>query len=98
MCTASSDGKIRVFDLAAVPRAGEESVVQIEPEAEYDTKGTRLTCIALADGDDEGEGVMATMGKRKRGEEEREDGDGEGEGEEEEEEEWGGLEEVVESS
>lgn len=81
VCTASSDGKIRVFDLALVPReVVDAGVVQIEPEAEYDTKGTRLTCIALADGDDEGEEVMTTMGKRKRGEEEGE-----------EEEEWGGL-------
>lgn len=91
-----------MFDLALVPREvdlGEEGVMQIEPEAEYDTKGTRLTCIALADGDDEGEGVMATMGKRKRGEgDSDDDGDGDGDGEEEEEEEWGGLEEVEESS
>ncbi|KAF8722670.1 hypothetical protein AX14_009685 [Amanita brunnescens Koide BX004] len=79
VCTASSDGKIRVFDLALVPSEadpGEKGVVQIGPEAEYDTKGTRLTCIALADGDDEGE---ATVGKRKRAEEEDDD------------EEWGGL-------
>lgn len=88
-----------MFDLALVPREVDpgEGVMQIEPEVEYDTKGTRLTCIALADGDDEGEGVMATMGKRKRGERDGDD-DGDGDGEEEEEEEWGGLEEVEESS
>ncbi|KAM6497263.1 WD40-repeat-containing domain protein [Amanita muscaria] len=93
VCTASSDGKIRVFDLAPLPELGAETEtpVQIEPVAEYDTKGTRLTCITLADaGDDQSEGGT---GKRKRVDDEAGDGDGDedeihnnkdvGEGEEE---------------
>ncbi|KAF8347961.1 WD40-repeat-containing domain protein [Amanita rubescens] len=96
-CTASSDGKIRLFDLASIPevvRENDEGLVQIDPVAEYDTKGTRLTCIAVADGDNEGEGgegqgLKAVVGKRKR-EDEGEDDVG-SESEEGEEEEWGGL-------
>jgi len=96
-CTASSDGKIRLFDLASIPevvRETDEGPVQIDPVAEYDTKGTRLTCIAVADGDNEGEGgegqgLKAVVGKRKR-EDEGEDDVG-SESEEGEEEEWGGL-------
>jgi len=96
-CTASSDGKIRLFDLASIPedvRENGEGPVQIDPVAEYDTKGTRLTCIAVADGDDEGEGegqgLKAAVGKRKRDDEDEEEdaGSESGEGEEGE---WGGL-------
>lgn len=98
ICTASSDGKIRVFDLASLPELGAEAEtpVQIEPVAEYDTKGTRLTCITLADaGDDQNE---SGTGKRKRVDDEAGDededeeeihnnkdvGEGEEDGEEEE--------------
>lgn len=46
--TVSSDGKIRVYDMYSIP-ATSESVVEIQPVAEYDTKGTRLTCVTVAD-------------------------------------------------
>ncbi|KXN90680.1 p21-activated protein kinase-interacting protein 1-like protein [Leucoagaricus sp. SymC.cos] len=48
--TASSDGKIRVFDLHSVLSSSSQ-VTDIEAVAEYDTKGTRLTCVTVADGD-----------------------------------------------
>lgn len=62
--TISSDGKIRLYDLAVVPIAGQPELLDIEPVAEYDTKGSRLTCMSLADG----EVVLpASSNKRKRG-------------------------------
>ena len=69
VATISSDGKLRLYDLAALPSSSEEKT-QLEPIAEYDTKGTRLTCLTLADGD--GANVPAN-GKRKRGDDEDED-------------------------
>ncbi|KAJ7493211.1 WD40-repeat-containing domain protein [Mycena galericulata] len=65
VATVSSDGKIHVYDLAALPAAAGSSVLEIAPVAEYDSKGTRLTCVTLADGDVEGGGA-AVNGKRKR--------------------------------
>ncbi|KAL6309384.1 WD40-repeat-containing domain protein [Sparassis latifolia] len=65
--TISSDGKIHIYDLAALPASSEEKI-QLNPVAEYDTKGTRLTCLALADGDIENS--SNATGKRKRPEEE----------------------------
>lgn len=64
VCTISSDGKVRLFDLAALPVSSEERT-QLEPVAEYDTKGTRLTCVALAEGD-AAETSTPAAGKRKR--------------------------------
>ncbi|GLB41620.1 putative WD domain, G-beta repeat [Lyophyllum shimeji] len=84
-CTVSSDGKIRVYDLAMVPPptpSGAEKV-EILPVAVYDSKGTRLTCVTLADGDMESVGDMQVGEKRKH----EEGGDSEGE-EDEDEEEW----------
>jgi len=63
--TISSDGKVRLYDMAALPESSKEKT-QLEPVAEYDTKGTRLTCLAMADGE-----VMRDAlgnGKRKRDE------------------------------
>ncbi|KAI9062766.1 WD40 repeat-like protein [Trametes sanguinea] len=71
ICTISSDGKVRLFDLAALP-ASSESKTELHPVAEYDTKGTRLTCVTLADG--ELDAQSAANGKRKR-EEDAEDED-----------------------
>ena len=73
----------------SAPEAGAKA--QIQPIAEYDTKGTRLTCLALADGDISV--VKLVNGKRKRGDQD-DDEDGEAEGVEtgDEEPEWGGLE------
>ena len=70
-CTISSDGKVRLYDLAALPASAEEKT-QLEPVAEYDTKGTRLTCLAVGDGD-----VAAPLanGKRKREADEDDEGD-----------------------
>lgn len=67
MCTVSSDGKIHLYDMATVPEhTGTTKIVELNPIAEYDSKGTRLTCVALADG----EAVEPPVnGKRKRGEE-----------------------------
>ncbi|KAI0766134.1 WD40 repeat-like protein [Trametes elegans] len=73
ICTISSDGKVRLFDLAALPASSEERT-QLEPVEEYDTKGTRLTCVALADG--ESDVKAPANGKRKRDDDEDEE-DGE---------------------
>jgi protein MAK11 len=51
VCTISSDGKIFVYDLAALPASSSSSKIQLSPKAEYDTKGTRLTCVTVADGE-----------------------------------------------
>ncbi|KAF7345369.1 Glycosyltransferase family 39 protein [Mycena venus] len=83
VCTVSSDGKIHVYDLAALPAQAGSTVLEFSPVAEYDSKGTRLTCVTLADGDvEEGPGA-AVNGKRKRPADE--------EDEEDEDEEWGGV-------
>ena len=72
VCTISSDGKVRLFDLAALP-ASSETKVELQPATEYDTKGTRLTCLTLADGES-GSG-LAVNGKRKRDDDDAEDDD-----------------------
>ncbi|KAG5637845.1 hypothetical protein H0H81_002982 [Sphagnurus paluster] len=68
VCTVSSDGKIHVYDLAGVSPSA-KVVEDIEPVAVYDTKGTRLTCIALGDGEmeDAGKNGEQAGDKRKRG-------------------------------
>ncbi|KAF9224177.1 WD40 repeat-like protein [Gyrodon lividus] len=78
VCTVSSDGKILVYDLAALP-AKLEDKLQLRPSAEYDTKGTRLTCLTIAEGRPTG-GSKPMNGKRKHEDEE--------EGSEEDENEW----------
>jgi len=85
-CTVSSDGFINVYDIADVPQDGIESPPkpkQIQPLSSYDSKGTRLTCLALADGDLGTNPVE--IGKRKRDEGESD------EGEEDSETNWGGI-------
>ncbi|KAL7418950.1 transcription initiation at TATA-containing promoter protein [Cryptotrichosporon argae] len=47
--TVSSDGLINLHDLALVPTSGGANT-NVEPIAAYDTKGSRLTCVFLADG------------------------------------------------
>ncbi|KAG1864981.1 WD40-repeat-containing domain protein [Suillus subalutaceus] len=89
LCTVSSDGKIHVYDLASLPadqKAGSE-VLQISPVAEYDTKGTRLTCVTIADGEAL-EHAKSVNGKRKRGDEDSE--------QEDEDEGWGAHEREAE--
>ncbi|TFK71425.1 WD40 repeat-like protein [Pluteus cervinus] len=53
VCTVSSDGKIHIYDLSRLPpaQAISNSPTQIDPVSEYDSKGTRLTCLTLAEGD-----------------------------------------------
>ncbi len=63
VCTISSDGKVRLYDLAALPASSKETT-QLQPLTEYDTKGTRLTCLAVGDGDVAAS--PAANGKRKR--------------------------------
>ena len=63
--TISSDGKIHIYDLAELPTGG-DAKLQLNPVAVYDTKGTRLTCLALADG--EASSSAPAHGKRKRNE------------------------------
>ncbi|KAK7031612.1 glycosyltransferase family 39 protein, partial [Favolaschia claudopus] len=84
VCTISSDGKIRLYDLAMLPATTKpgDTVLEISPVTEYDSKGTRLTCVTLADGDGEATGAGTTVngnGKRKLedagGEEEEEEDD-----------------------
>ncbi|THV02558.1 WD40 repeat-like protein [Dendrothele bispora CBS 962.96] len=97
MSSVSSDGKIHVYDLFDLSSLVKEkdgsktvTVVEIQPVAVYDTKGTRLTCLALADGEVTSIPVVARNGKRKRGQSEDEDSSelDEDEGEEDE---WAGV-------
>ncbi|KAI0367580.1 WD40 repeat-like protein [Pilatotrama ljubarskyi] len=80
VCTISSDGKVRLFDLAALPTSSEEKA-QLEPVAEYDTKGTRLTCVALADGDLDAKSVVSGKRKREDGDEDEEEAESDQEAE-----------------
>ncbi|KAG9126136.1 hypothetical protein FRC07_004743 [Ceratobasidium sp. 392] len=53
LSTASSDGNIFVYDLAGIPIGPEplEETPTLQPLASYDTKGSRLVCLAMADGE-----------------------------------------------
>jgi len=73
VCTVSSDGKIHVYDLDHIP-SRVDKVVEIAPVAEYDSKGTRLTCVTLGDGEVLGGVDGQVNGKRKR-EDDEEGGD-----------------------
>lgn len=54
-----------MYDLATVPHStpSSDEALQIEPLAVYDSKGSRLTCVAMADGD---VAAASSNGKRKR--------------------------------
>ncbi|KAI0675592.1 WD40 repeat-like protein [Trametes maxima] len=82
VCTISSDGFVRLYDLARLPTSYTEKL-QLEPVAQYDTKGTRLTCVAFADG--ELNAKPTAQGKRKR------DKEGDEEDDTEDETEWAPL-------
>ena len=74
ICTISSDGFIRIFDLSALSETSDSKPVVLTSIAEYDTKGSRLTCCTLEDG--EVPSTVGANGKRKRGDEsEEEEGD-----------------------
>ncbi|KAH9987501.1 WD40-repeat-containing domain protein [Russula vinacea] len=86
LSSVSSDGTINVYDLSLLPHpAPTESsdILEISPVATYDSKGSRLTCVTLAESEvDHPEQPTPEKGaKRKR------DVDSEAE----EEEEWQGL-------
>lgn len=63
--TVSSDGFVRLFDLSDAPSSLAEGAepASIECISSYDTKGTRLTCVAFADAGDSADNAL---GKRKR--------------------------------
>ena len=77
VCTASSDGFINIYDLASVPVVADEpsGATKIEPVVTYDSKGTRLTCVTLADGSVDVTPIAGDA-KRKRDEDDS-DSDGE---------------------
>lgn len=66
--SASSDGKVHVYDLDTILESSQNSSpsepAQLEPAAVYDTNGSRLTCLTLAE--DAGGSVPVELGKRKR--------------------------------
>jgi protein MAK11 len=75
VATISSDGKILVYDLRALSSSAPETmsdVLSIDPIGEYDTKGTRLICLTLADGGEEDtvKDTVTITGKRKRDDQE----------------------------
>lgn len=48
--TVSSDGLIHLYDLTAVFAASDEGKpLNLAPIAVYDTKGSRLTCVAVTE-------------------------------------------------
>jgi protein MAK11 len=50
--------------LASLPHQSKTpQIIEVHPVAEYDTKGTRLTCVTIAEGDGSPE---PHIGKRKR--------------------------------
>ena len=69
-CTASSDGNINLYDIARIPEQPStdtpQKTKQIEPLTTYDSKGTRLTCVTLADGDMDIQVDGTVNGKRTR--------------------------------
>jgi protein MAK11 len=85
LSTVSSDGTINVYDLSLLPHptpTESSDILEISPVVTYDSKGSRLTCVTLAEsGVDHPEHPPEKGAKRKR------DMDSEAE----EEEEWHGL-------
>ena len=67
-CTISSDGWIRTFDLAPILSSTTDNAIELQAIAEYDTKGSRLTCLTVADGELVDEN-RAKNSKRKRADE-----------------------------
>ncbi|CAE6482751.1 unnamed protein product [Rhizoctonia solani] len=65
MSTASSDGIIFIYDLSQIPSNFNTTgpVPQFKPMASYDTKGSRLVCLTMADGDP-GKEPGISLGKR----------------------------------
>ncbi len=64
-CTISSDGWVRIFDLGSLLTSSNlDAAVELQAIGEYDTKGSRLTCLAVADGELVNDKELAN-GKRK---------------------------------
>jgi protein MAK11 len=70
VCTASSDGMIHVYDLAGLGLGQKSAVQELEPVARYDSKGTRFTCLTVADVEPNENNILT---KRKREEAEEAD-------------------------
>ena len=88
LSSVSSDGTVNVYDLSLLPASAQvapSDIPEISPVVTYDSKGSRLTCVTLAESgvDHAGQPSPEKVAKRKR--------ESDSEGEEEEEEEWQGL-------
>ncbi|TRM58726.1 WD40-repeat-containing domain protein [Schizophyllum amplum] len=73
VCTVSSDGRLNAYNLGELPAASASTIVELEPAGTYDSKGTRFTCVTVADGDVEVAKLLVS--KRKRTEEHLESGE-----------------------
>ncbi|KAN0126332.1 WD40-repeat-containing domain protein [Lactarius tabidus] len=92
LSSVSSDGTINVYDLSHLPPPSlseEIDIVETSPVVTYDSKGSRLTCVTLADGDagPPGQPEQSKGAKRER--------ESESESSEVEEDEWEGLESEI---
>jgi protein MAK11 len=95
LTSVSTDGFVNLYDLGSLSRPStsgiEGSERELGPAASYDTKGTRLTCVFLADGglqkpEDDGQGQGMNAGdKRKSVAMEADDGEDDDSEDEEEE-------------
>lgn len=74
----SSDGRIRVYSLAALDTpSAEQKVMALDPIAAYDTRGSRLTCLTVVS-------VQRRKGGATQGREDEEEQDGSSSNDEEE--------------
>jgi len=70
VATASSDGRIHLYDLTVPLRGSTTSEPQdIYPVAAYDTNGSRLTCVTLVEGEDYVESILGRKRKHEEGDE-----------------------------
>jgi hypothetical protein len=88
LSSVSSDGTFNVYDLSLLPPpapVAPSDIPEISPVVTYDSKGSRLTCVTLAEGDVDHieQPSPEKVAKRKR--------ESDSEAEEEEEEEWEGF-------
>ena len=92
LSSVSSDGTINVYDLSHLPPRNpseEIDIVELSPVVTYDSKGSRLTCVTLAD--DNGDN-LEQPGQSKGAKRERESESSEAEAEEDA---WEGLPEIT---
>jgi protein MAK11 len=92
LSSVSSDGTINVYDLSHLPprNSSEEiDIVELSPVVTYDSKGSRLTCVTLADDD---MGHLGQPGHSKGAKRERESESSEADAEEDV---WEGLPEIT---